>query len=148
MDRGSHLNMLVLATAAEPTNEISAAMQCNYHCYRGTSFVLKTEATFNKFFWAPSLNNCIPVLSVPLTAFAGLKLFRPQFNVTGLSAACVLLLSPAPSLLWYDQFCETLVSLLDLMSLASCNIYAGIHPLGRPLVAKLWVLLAKELWTI
>ena len=43
--------MLVLATAAQPTSEISAAMQYNYYCYRDTSFVLKTEATFNKFFW-------------------------------------------------------------------------------------------------
>ena len=43
--------MLVLATVAQPTNEISAAVQCNYHCYRDASFVLKTEATFNKLFW-------------------------------------------------------------------------------------------------
>ena len=43
--------MLVLATATQPTNEISVAMQCNYHCYRDTSLVLETEATFNKLFW-------------------------------------------------------------------------------------------------
>ena len=35
-DRGSHLNMLVLATVTQPANEISATMQNNYmyHCYR------------------------------------------------------------------------------------------------------------------
>ena len=43
-DRGSHLNILVLSTAAEPTNEINAVVQCNYHCYRDTSFLSKTEA--------------------------------------------------------------------------------------------------------
>ena len=50
MDRGSHLKMLVLATTTQPTNEISAAIHCNYHCYKDTSFVSKTEATFNEFF--------------------------------------------------------------------------------------------------
>ena len=38
IDRGSHLNIQVLSTGAEPTNEINAAMQCNYLCYRDTSF--------------------------------------------------------------------------------------------------------------
>ena len=41
-----HLNMLVLAIAAQPTDEISAAVKCKCDCYRNTSFVLKTEATF------------------------------------------------------------------------------------------------------
>ena len=27
-----NLNMLVLTTATQPTNEMGAAMQCNYHC--------------------------------------------------------------------------------------------------------------------
>ena len=47
-DRSSHLNILVLSMAAEPTNEINAAVQCNYHCYRDTSFLSETERlTFN-----------------------------------------------------------------------------------------------------
>ena len=37
-DRSSHLIMLVLAPATQPTNEIGPAMQYNYHCYRATSF--------------------------------------------------------------------------------------------------------------
>ena len=40
-DRGSHLNILVLSTAAELTNEINAAMQCNYHCCRDKSFFVE-----------------------------------------------------------------------------------------------------------
>ena len=36
--------MLVLAIATQPTNEIGAAMQCNYHCYKDVSFLSKTEA--------------------------------------------------------------------------------------------------------
>ena len=30
-ERDSHLITLVLSTAAEPTNEINATVQCNYH---------------------------------------------------------------------------------------------------------------------
>ena len=39
--RGSHLNMLGLTTATQPTNEIIVTMQWNYHCYRDTSFFVK-----------------------------------------------------------------------------------------------------------
>ena len=51
--RGSHLSTLFLSTAAEPTNESNAVMQCNYiyHCYRDTSCLSKTETTFNTFLW-------------------------------------------------------------------------------------------------
>ena len=43
--------MLVLTAATQPTNEMGAAMQCNYHCYKDPSFLSKTEALFNEFFW-------------------------------------------------------------------------------------------------
>ena len=60
--------MLVLATATQPTNEIGAAVQCNYHCYRDTGPI-------QRILLAPSINSCIPVLSIPLMVFAGLSGF-------------------------------------------------------------------------
>ena len=36
-----NLNMPVLATATQPINEIDATTQCNYHCYRDTSFCVE-----------------------------------------------------------------------------------------------------------
>ena len=74
--------MLVLATATQPTDEISAAIQYNYmyHCCRDASFVLKIEATFNKFFW-PQVSTIASLYCWCLTAT--MKRFLWSRNLPG-----------------------------------------------------------------
>ena len=83
--RGSHLNILHVTTATQLTNKISAAMQCNYHCYKDTRLFLKTEALFNECFWAQgsiiASLYCLYLWQYSLAC----KLFCQQFNVVGLS---------------------------------------------------------------
>ena len=64
--------ILDVTTATQPTNQISAIMQCNYHCYRDTRFIVEDKGLIQRILLASSPKNCIPVLSVTLTAFTGL----------------------------------------------------------------------------